>query len=126
MTPLVRNLASGFFHLLPTPDAEVSRIAASLHDKWKVERMAPGHCTGLPAFAALRALYKDKYLYAGLGTVIDLPQKATRPIASTGCLQDAKHTSQRAKWVRIDVGEQRTRTGIAQIRVVPRQNDDQL
>jgi 7,8-dihydropterin-6-yl-methyl-4-(beta-D-ribofuranosyl)aminobenzene 5'-phosphate synthase len=47
----------GGFHLLATPQAEVSRIATSLHDKWKVERMAPGHCTGLPAFAALRSLY---------------------------------------------------------------------
>lgn len=63
----------GGFHLLSTPGAEVSRIASSLHDKWKVEWMAPGHCTGLPAFAALRNLYGDKYVYAGLGTVISLP-----------------------------------------------------
>lgn len=63
----------GGFHLLSTPDAEVSRIAGSLHDKWKVEWMAPGHCTGLPAFAALRTLYADKYVYAGLGSVISLP-----------------------------------------------------
>jgi 7,8-dihydropterin-6-yl-methyl-4-(beta-D-ribofuranosyl)aminobenzene 5'-phosphate synthase len=63
----------GGFHLLSTSDADVSNIASRLHDKWKVERMAPGHCTGLPALAALRALYGDKYSYAGLGSVISLP-----------------------------------------------------
>jgi 7,8-dihydropterin-6-yl-methyl-4-(beta-D-ribofuranosyl)aminobenzene 5'-phosphate synthase len=75
-TPLDGHIFAVFggFHLLSTPDAEVSRIASSLHDKWKVERMAPGHCTGLPAFAALRALYADKYIYAGLGSVVSLPE----------------------------------------------------
>jgi 7,8-dihydropterin-6-yl-methyl-4-(beta-D-ribofuranosyl)aminobenzene 5'-phosphate synthase len=63
----------GGFHLLSTSDAEISKIANSLHDKWKVERMAPGHCTGLPAFAALRTLYGANYVYAGLGTVVTLP-----------------------------------------------------
>jgi 7,8-dihydropterin-6-yl-methyl-4-(beta-D-ribofuranosyl)aminobenzene 5'-phosphate synthase len=63
----------GGFHLLATPDAEVSKIASSLHDKWKVERMAPGHCTGLPAFAALQALYGNNYFYAGAGTIVGLP-----------------------------------------------------
>jgi len=63
----------GGFHLLSAPDAEVSRIAHSLHDSWKVERMAPGHCTGLPAFYALRELYGEKYIYAGLGSVVSLP-----------------------------------------------------
>jgi 7,8-dihydropterin-6-yl-methyl-4-(beta-D-ribofuranosyl)aminobenzene 5'-phosphate synthase len=63
----------GGFHLLATPDAEVSKIASSLHDKWQVERMAPGHCTGLPAFAALQALYGSNYFYAGVGTIVGLP-----------------------------------------------------
>jgi 7,8-dihydropterin-6-yl-methyl-4-(beta-D-ribofuranosyl)aminobenzene 5'-phosphate synthase len=35
--------------------------------------MAPGHCTGEPAFAALRKAFGDHYLYAGLGSVIELP-----------------------------------------------------
>lgn len=63
----------GGFHLFPTPQAEISRIAASLHDRWDVQRIAPGHCTGLPAFAALRNLYAEHYLYAGLGSIIPLP-----------------------------------------------------
>jgi len=63
----------GGFHLLATPDAEVSKIANALHDQWKVQHMAPGHCTGLPAFAALQSLYGTNYFYAGLGTVVALP-----------------------------------------------------
>jgi 7,8-dihydropterin-6-yl-methyl-4-(beta-D-ribofuranosyl)aminobenzene 5'-phosphate synthase len=63
----------GGFHLLGTPDADIAKVAASLHDHWKIERIGPGHCAGLPAFAALRDLYQEKYLYAGLGSVIELP-----------------------------------------------------
>ena len=63
----------GGLHLVTTPDAEIERIATSLHDRWHVDRIAPGHCTGEPAFAALERVFKDRYLYAGLGTTIDLP-----------------------------------------------------
>ena len=63
----------GGFHLLSAPDDEISKIASALHDEWKVERMAPGHCTGMPAFAALKTLYRENYLYAGLGSMLTLP-----------------------------------------------------
>jgi 7,8-dihydropterin-6-yl-methyl-4-(beta-D-ribofuranosyl)aminobenzene 5'-phosphate synthase len=67
------HLIFGGLHLVTTPDPEITRIAAALHDQWKVDRMAPGHCTGEPAFAALRKAFGDHYLYAGLGSVIELP-----------------------------------------------------
>src|SRR3989442_1622901 len=38
--------------------------------------VAPGHCTGEPEFAALKKAFGDHYLYAGAGTVIDLPGTA--------------------------------------------------
>jgi len=63
----------GGFHLLAASDTEVQEIAAALHDRSKIERIGPGHCTGLPALAALRNLYQGKYVYAGLGSVIPLP-----------------------------------------------------
>ena len=63
----------GGFHLLAASDEEVVRIAADLHDQRKIQWIGPGHCAGLPAFAALRDIYKDKYIYAGLGSVISLP-----------------------------------------------------
>ncbi|HEX9179008.1 MAG TPA: hypothetical protein VF859_01335, partial [Burkholderiales bacterium] len=34
--------------------------------------VAPGHCTGEPTFAALRTAFGERYLYAGLGSVIAL------------------------------------------------------
>ena len=67
------SLIVGGLHLVTTPDAEIERIATSLHDRWHVDRIAPGHCTGEPAFAALERVFKARYLYAGLGTTIDLP-----------------------------------------------------
>ena len=67
------SLILGGLHLVTTPDAEIERIARSLHDGWHVDRIAPGHCTGEPAFAALERVFKAQYLYAGLGTTIDLP-----------------------------------------------------
>jgi 7,8-dihydropterin-6-yl-methyl-4-(beta-D-ribofuranosyl)aminobenzene 5'-phosphate synthase len=62
----------GGLHLVKAPDDEIQTISLALHDKWKVERLAPGHCTGEPAFAALQKIYGPNYIYAGLGTVIPL------------------------------------------------------
>jgi len=47
-----------------------------LHDQYTLDRVAPGHCTGEPEFAALKKAFGDHYLYAGAGTVIDLPGTA--------------------------------------------------
>jgi 7,8-dihydropterin-6-yl-methyl-4-(beta-D-ribofuranosyl)aminobenzene 5'-phosphate synthase len=67
------HLLFGGLHLVTTPDPEIQRLVAALHDHWKVDRMAPGHCTGEPAFAAFHKAFGDHYLYAGLGSVIELP-----------------------------------------------------
>ena len=67
------HLILGGLHLVTTPDPEVERIASALHEKWKVDLIAPGHCTGEPAFAALQKAFGERYLYAGLGTVLKLP-----------------------------------------------------
>lgn len=63
----------GGLHLVTTPDSAIARIAAALHDEWRIDRMSPGHCTGEPAFAELRRVFGANYLYAGLGTVLELP-----------------------------------------------------
>jgi len=67
------HLIFGGLHLVTTADPEILRITTALHDQWKVDRMAPGHCTGEPAFAAFHKAFGDQYLYAGLGSVIELP-----------------------------------------------------
>jgi len=63
----------GGFHLPAAPDEEIARLAAALHDTYRVDRVAPGHCTGEPAFYRFKKLWKDQYAYAGVGSVIGLP-----------------------------------------------------
>ena len=63
----------GGLHLVKTPDAEIERLASALRDKWKIEHIAPGHCTGEPAFTKIRQAFDDSYLYAGLGSRLDIP-----------------------------------------------------
>jgi 7,8-dihydropterin-6-yl-methyl-4-(beta-D-ribofuranosyl)aminobenzene 5'-phosphate synthase len=63
----------GGLHLPSASDQEIARIAAALHDTYKIERMAPGHCTGEPAFYHFRKVWKERYIYAGVGSVIGLP-----------------------------------------------------
>jgi 7,8-dihydropterin-6-yl-methyl-4-(beta-D-ribofuranosyl)aminobenzene 5'-phosphate synthase len=66
-------LVMGGFHLPAAPDAEIARIASTLKNALKVDRLAPGHCTGEPAFAQFRKMWGDRYVYAGVGSVIELP-----------------------------------------------------
>jgi 7,8-dihydropterin-6-yl-methyl-4-(beta-D-ribofuranosyl)aminobenzene 5'-phosphate synthase len=44
-----------------------------LHETYEVRRVAPGHCTGEPAFYRFKHTWKDRYIYAGLGSVVALP-----------------------------------------------------
>ena len=63
----------GGFHLVLTPEAEVRRVALVLRDEFRVERVAPAHCTSELGFAVLRERFKNHYDEAGLGAVIPLP-----------------------------------------------------
>ncbi len=65
------EIVFGGLHLVTTPVEEIDTLVANLKTKWKVQRIAPGHCTGEPAFARLKKAYGDNYLYAGLGTTIE-------------------------------------------------------
>jgi len=68
------HIIVGGLHLVTTQDPEIARVATSLQKQWKVDRMAPAHCSGEPAFATFQRTFGDQYLYAGLGTTIELPQ----------------------------------------------------
>ena len=65
-------LVVGGLHLVTTEAAEIQRLAMALRDKWKIGRIAPGHCTGELTFAMLQKVFGTRYGYAGVGTVIDL------------------------------------------------------
>jgi 7,8-dihydropterin-6-yl-methyl-4-(beta-D-ribofuranosyl)aminobenzene 5'-phosphate synthase len=67
------HMLLGGLHLVKAPDAEIERLASALHDQWKIDRIAPGHCTGEPAFAKLKQVFGDSYVYAGLGSRVDIP-----------------------------------------------------
>ena len=66
------EIVFGGLHLVTTPVEEIDALVGNLQTKWKVQRIAPGHCTGEPAFARLRKAYGEKYVYAGLGTTFVL------------------------------------------------------
>jgi 7,8-dihydropterin-6-yl-methyl-4-(beta-D-ribofuranosyl)aminobenzene 5'-phosphate synthase len=67
------ELLVGGLHLVTTAPAEIEQLAVALRDEWRVRTIAPGHCTGELAFAALSRVFGRKYRYAGVGSVIDLP-----------------------------------------------------
>jgi 7,8-dihydropterin-6-yl-methyl-4-(beta-D-ribofuranosyl)aminobenzene 5'-phosphate synthase len=66
------HFVAGGFHLVTAQDAAIEKVVTALHDTYKVDFVAPGHCTGEPTFAALKKAFGDRYLYAGLGTTLDL------------------------------------------------------
>src|SRR5215467_206376 len=66
------HVIAGGFHLVVTSDADIEKVVAVLHDTYKVEYIAPGHCTGEPAFTSLKKTFGDRYLYAGVGTTVEL------------------------------------------------------
>jgi 7,8-dihydropterin-6-yl-methyl-4-(beta-D-ribofuranosyl)aminobenzene 5'-phosphate synthase len=66
------HLIAGGFHLVVAPDDTIAKTVAALKDVFKVENVAPGHCTGEPTFAALKQTFGNRYIYAGVGTSLPL------------------------------------------------------
>jgi len=66
------HLIAGGFHLVTAPDDAIAKAVTALKDTFKVENIAPGHCTGEPTFAALKRAFGDRYIYAGVGTSLPL------------------------------------------------------
>lgn len=71
------HLVIGGLHLLPATVEEIRRIATALRESWKVRFIAPAHCTGERAFAIFKEAFADRYLYAGLGTTLQLGPTVT-------------------------------------------------
>jgi len=57
---------------IDTPNGVVLVVGNALHDTYRVDFIAPGHCTGEPTFTALQKAFGDRYLYAGLGTTLSV------------------------------------------------------
>ena len=71
INPRIRFVAGGF-HLVAAQDSVIEKVVVALHDTYKVERIAPGHCSGEHTFSAVKRIFGDKYQYAGVGTVVQL------------------------------------------------------
>jgi 7,8-dihydropterin-6-yl-methyl-4-(beta-D-ribofuranosyl)aminobenzene 5'-phosphate synthase len=65
--------AIGGFHLVLTPREEIERVAGLLHDTFGLQRVAPGHCTSEPGFAAFMRIFGARFDQAGLGAALQLP-----------------------------------------------------
>jgi 7,8-dihydropterin-6-yl-methyl-4-(beta-D-ribofuranosyl)aminobenzene 5'-phosphate synthase len=72
------HLIAGGFHLVVAPDDAVARLVTALRDTFKVENVAPGHCTGEPTFAALKQAFAERYIYAGVGTALQSGPNVSR------------------------------------------------
>lgn len=66
------HMVTGGFHQVVAKDAEIEQIVSMLHNTFKVDFVAPSHCTGELAFSAFKKAFGDHYIYAGLGTTIEL------------------------------------------------------
>jgi 7,8-dihydropterin-6-yl-methyl-4-(beta-D-ribofuranosyl)aminobenzene 5'-phosphate synthase len=66
------HLIAGGFHMVVSPDDAIAKAVAALKDTFKVEYIAPGHCTGEPTFAALKRAFGNRYIYAGAGASLRL------------------------------------------------------
>jgi 7,8-dihydropterin-6-yl-methyl-4-(beta-D-ribofuranosyl)aminobenzene 5'-phosphate synthase len=62
----------GGLHLVLTQEPEIRRVVTALRDRWNVQSIAPGHCTGEPGFAAIREAYGERCRFAGLGESIEV------------------------------------------------------
>lgn len=63
----------GGFHLVMATPEDVGRTVETLAGTLGVQRVAPGHCTSEPGFAAFRARFGERFERAGLGDVVRLP-----------------------------------------------------
>ena len=62
---------------MPASNQEIRRIATDLRDIWDIRFIAPAHCTGERGFAILKEVFGDRYVYAGLGTTLQLGPTVT-------------------------------------------------
>jgi 7,8-dihydropterin-6-yl-methyl-4-(beta-D-ribofuranosyl)aminobenzene 5'-phosphate synthase len=66
------SLVYGGYHLLPYNREQITQLAKRLKNEMNVKRVAPAHCTGHLAFKILQNIFKDDYIFAGLGSTAEI------------------------------------------------------
>ena len=64
----------GGLHLVDVSDQDVVRIVDNFSNKWRIQRVAAGHCAGEFAQNEFARVYGARHDHSGLGEVIALPQ----------------------------------------------------
>jgi 7,8-dihydropterin-6-yl-methyl-4-(beta-D-ribofuranosyl)aminobenzene 5'-phosphate synthase len=70
------HLVIGGFHYVNADDAAIAGVIETLAP-YRIDFIAPGHCTGEATFAALQRAYGERYLFAGLGATLRLGEDTT-------------------------------------------------
>ncbi|MCC6815865.1 MAG: MBL fold metallo-hydrolase [Saprospiraceae bacterium] len=65
------ELVYGGFHLIPFNRFQTIQVVNILKNELKVKRVAPTHCTGHLAFKILMDIYRNDFLFSGLGEKIE-------------------------------------------------------
>ncbi len=63
----------GGLHLVDKTDEHVTQVVGNFKNRWHIERIAAGHCTGEFAQVELERSYGDRHDHPGVGSVIALP-----------------------------------------------------
>jgi len=99
------HFLAGGFHMVAAQDPVIAKVTGALHDTYRVDFIAPGHCTGEPTFTALQMAFGDRYLYAGLGTTLSLganPRAASSNQGAAPVLDDGDSRGYRTLLARSD------------------------
>jgi 7,8-dihydropterin-6-yl-methyl-4-(beta-D-ribofuranosyl)aminobenzene 5'-phosphate synthase len=64
----------GGLHLLDKPDSQVTQIVENFQTRWKLERVAAGHCSGEFAQSEMQRVFGARHDRSGLGESVPLPQ----------------------------------------------------
>jgi 7,8-dihydropterin-6-yl-methyl-4-(beta-D-ribofuranosyl)aminobenzene 5'-phosphate synthase len=68
----VRGVVGGL-HMVDADQSDINATVGELLDQYKVDFMAPGHCTGERMFSMLQKRLGKGYIYAGVGETVALP-----------------------------------------------------
>jgi 7,8-dihydropterin-6-yl-methyl-4-(beta-D-ribofuranosyl)aminobenzene 5'-phosphate synthase len=71
--PRIYTIVGGL-HLVDKSDQQVTEVVNNFQQRWHIERVAAGHCTGEFAQVELSRVFGSRHDHSGLGEIIPLPR----------------------------------------------------